>query len=143
MINELVIGISQALDTAFSDVEIHVDQIKQGLTSPCFFIMLLEPTQTHIMGPRYYRENALDIHYFPETDNTSEINTVADKLMDVLEYINFDGGLLRGTKMHSEVIEGVLHFLVDYNFHTIKDTIANPYMERLKVKGKVRSSERN
>ena len=141
MINELVIGISQALDTAFSDVEIHVDQIKQGLVGPCFFIMLLEPTQTQIMSQRYYRENSFDIHYFPETDNASEINTVADKLMDVLEYISFDGGLLRGTKMHSETVAGVLHFFVDYNFHTIKDTITDPYMEQLKVKGKVRNSE--
>lgn len=141
MINELIIGISQALDAAFSDVEIHTDQIKQGLVEPCFFIMLLEPSQEQILGPRYYRENSFDIHYFPKTDNTSEINDVADKLMDALEYIKFDGGLLRGTKMHSETVAGVLHFFVDYNFHTIKDIVTNPYMEKLKVKGKVRDSE--
>lgn len=141
MINELIIGISQALDAAFSDVEIHTDQIKQGLVEPCFFIMLLEPSQEQVLGPRYYRENSFDIHYFPKTDNTSEINDVADKLMDTLEYINFDGGLLRGTKMHSETVAGVLHFFVDYNFHTIKDKINDPYMEQLKVKGKVRNSE--
>lgn len=137
MINRLIIGISQALDNAFSDVEIHIDKIKQGLRGPCFFIMLLAPSQEQVIGPRYYRKNSFDIHYFPKTDNTSEINTVADKLMNVLEYIDFDGGLLRGTKMHSEVIEGVLHFFVDYNFHTIKHTIDDPYMEQLNVKGKV------
>lgn len=141
MINELIIGISQALDTAFSDVEIHVDEIKQGLIEPCFFIMLLKPSQEQVVGTRYYRENSFDIHYFPKTDNTSEINIVADKLMDVLEYISFDGGLLRGTKMHSETVSGVLHFFVDYNFHTIKDTITDPYMEQVKVKGKVRERE--
>ena len=139
MINELIMGISQALDTAFSDVEIHIDQIKQGLVGPCFFIMLLAPNQTQTIGARYYRENSFDIHYFPKKDNTSEINTVTDKLMNVLEYINFDGGLLRGTKIHSEVIEGVLHFFVNYNFYTIKDTIADPYMEQLDVKGKVKA----
>ena len=141
MINELIIGISQALDAAFSDVEIHTDQIKQGLVEPCFFIMLIEPSQEQILGQRYYRENSFDIHYFPRKDNTTEINDVADKLMDTLEYINFDGGLLRGTKMHSETVAGVLHFFVDYNFHTIKDKINDPYMEQLKVKGKVRNSE--
>lgn len=141
MINELIVGISQALDIAFSDVEIYVDQIKQGLTEPCFFIMLLSPSQEQVVGSRYYRENSFDIHYFPKTDNTSEINDVADKLMDTLEYINFDGGLLRGTKMRSETVAGVLHFFVDYNFHTIKDTVTNPYMEKLKVRGKVIKSE--
>lgn len=141
MINELIIGISQALDAAFSDVEIHTAQIKQGLVEPCFFIMLLEPSQEQVLGQRYYRENSFDIHYFPRKDNTSEINDVADKLMDTLEYINFDGGLLRGTKMHSETVAGVLHFFVDYNFHTIKDKINDPYMKQLKVKGKVRNSE--
>ncbi|ADZ84451.1 phage tail terminator family protein [Cellulosilyticum lentocellum] len=141
MLNELIIGISQALDAAFSDVEIHTDQIKQGLVEPCFFIMLLEPSQEQVLGQRYYRENSFDIHYFPRKDNTSEINDVADKLMDTLEYIKFDGGLLRGTKMYSETVAGVLHFFVDYNFHTIKDTITDPYMEQLKLKGKVRNSE--
>ncbi len=143
MINELIIGVSQALDTAFSGVEIHIDEIKQGLVEPCFFIMLLKPKQEQMLGQRYYRENSFDIHYFPKTDNTSEINNVIDKLMDTLEYINFDGGLLRGTNIHSETVSGVLHFFVEYNFYTIKDKdkVKDPYMERLKVKGKVKMSE--
>lgn len=140
MINELTIGISQALDTAFSDVEIYTDEITQGLTGSCFLISLLKSSQVQVLGLRYYRKNSFDIHYFPKTESTSEINIVADKLMDILEYINFDGGLLRGTKMYSETISGVLHFFIDYNFYTVKEQVNSEYMEQIKVKGKVRSN---
>lgn len=140
MINELITSISQALDTAFSNVEIHTDEIKQGLTEPCFFIMLLQPKQEQILGPRYYREQSFDIHYFPKTDNTAQLNEVSDRLMDTLEYIGFDGGLLRGTKMKSEIVAGILHFFIDYNFYIVKEQANSEYMEQLKVKGKVKSN---
>ena len=39
MINDIIIGISNAIYAEFgSDYEIYVDDVKQGLNEPCFFI---------------------------------------------------------------------------------------------------------
>lgn len=143
MINAIITGISQKLDAEFNGIDIYIDQIKQGLVAPCFFIMLLKPEESQVMGNRYHREHSFDIHYFPKLDSTSELYATSDRLMDVLEYIEFDGGLLRGTKRHSEIIDGILHFFINYNFHIIKEKANNPYMEQLKVEGKVKQDGNN
>lgn len=137
MINEIMSGISNKLDTEFKGIDIYTDQIKQGLTEPCFFIRLIKSEQKQIVGERYYRNQSFDIHYFPKTDNTSELNDILDKLINALEYIEFDGGLLRGTKMHSETVDGVLHFLVNFNLITTKRK-HDEYMEILKMKERVK-----
>ena len=141
MINELIAGISQKLDAEFDEIEIYTDKIKQGLSEPCFFIMVLNSKQDQMVGNRYYRNQSFDIHYFPKTDNTSELNEISDKLMNALEYIEFDGGLLRGTKMHSEIVNGVLHYFVDYNCIMTKQQY-DEYMLSLKVNEKVRVNGR-
>lgn len=138
MINEVITGISQKLDAEFNGIDIYINQIKQGIGLPCFFIMLLAPSQMQIVGDRYYREQSFDVHYFSKTDNAFELNKVSDELMNALEYIVVDDGLLRGTKMHSEVVDGVLHFFVNYNAFTIKEKPKDKYMQQLKVKERVK-----
>ena len=49
-----------------------------------------------------------------------ECFAVADQLNAALEYILMDQDVLRGTKMKHKVIDGVLHFFVNYNFIVIK-----------------------
>ncbi len=136
MINELIIGISQCLDIHFTDIEIFIDEMKQGIVAPCFFIQLLNAGQEQIVGNRYHREQSFDVHYFPK-NSTSELNNMSDQLMNALEYIEVEGGLVRGTKMHSEVVDGVLHFFVDFNLIITKQK-HDEFMEKLKIKERVK-----
>ena len=45
MINSIIEAISISLNEEFGDgYEIHMEEIKQGLKEPCFFIACLNPT---------------------------------------------------------------------------------------------------
>lgn len=115
MINSIIEAISITLDAEFG-YETHMEEIKQDLVEPCFYISCLNPTVELFLGKRYFRQNQFVIQYFPESDNEQrECNSVAERLMWSLEYITLDGDLIRGTVMKYEVIDGILSFFVNYD----------------------------
>lgn len=123
MVNDLIDGISVKLNQVFGGgVRIYSESVKQGLKEPCFFIAVLNPTQSPMIGTRYFREHPFDIHYFPSKDGgNQEIQDVASKLFDALEYVTLlNGDLVRGTEMHYEKVDDVLHFFVKYNMFVYK-----------------------
>lgn len=117
MINTIIEAISIALNAEFGDdYEIHMEEIKQDLKEPCFFIQCLNPMHELFLGKRYFRRNQFCIQYFPksEMDSDKECYEVSERLDWCLEYINVDG-LMRGTKMKNQIVDGVLNFFVNYD----------------------------
>ena len=117
MINAIIEAISIALNAEFGDgYEIHMEEIKQGLTEPCFFISCVNPTTDLFMGKRYFRANQFCIQYFPQSsDIQRECNDAAETMCWCLEYIAVDGDIFRGNKMKYEVVDEVLRFFVNYD----------------------------
>lgn len=119
MINSIIEAISVALYSEFGDgYEIHMEELAQGLEEPCFFIFCLTPTNDLFLGERYFRTNQFCIQYFPSTGGKQrECNEVAERMWQCLEYVTLDGDdrPMRGTKMKSEVVDGVLNFFVNYD----------------------------
>ena len=133
MINKIIDGISITINSEFGDAyEIYTESIEQGLIEPCFSIVCLNPTINQSLGNRYFRRNQFCIHYFPYTNEKQlECYTVGERLMHVLELIEIDGDLCRGTEMRYEVIDDVLSFFVNYNMYTYKEEVAEDMMESL------------
>lgn len=123
MINSIIEAISISLNTEFGDsYGIHMEEIKQGLTEPCFFIMGLNPSKESYPGKRNFRESPFVIQYFPESENARrECNDTAERMMQCLEYITIIGKErpMRGTDMKYEIADGVLNFFVNYDFFTV------------------------
>ena len=72
----------------------------------------------------------LDIHYFSSGfKKNADISEVSEKLYLVLEYIETDCGLIRGTGINEERVDGVLQFIVDYSVVTRREKGKDPYME--------------
>jgi hypothetical protein len=119
MVNELLNGISIKLNQVFGDgYEIYGDtDVVQGLKEPCFFIAILNPSQTKLIGQRYFREHPFDVQFFPtKSGDNVELQEVASELFLALEYITLlNGDLVHGTSMNYENVDGVLHFKVNYN----------------------------
>lgn len=119
MINEIIEAISVSLNEEFGDdYETHMEEIRQGLKEPCFFITCINPTNELLIGKRYSRTNQFCIQYFPKTDKIQrECNDVAERMWQGLEYITIYGEdkPIRGTKMNYKVVDGVLNFFVNYN----------------------------
>ena len=139
MINDIIVGIAQALNAEFGeDYEIYCEEVEQDLKEPCFLITLLEATNKQIVGNRYMRKQPFAIQYFPSTSNKRcEMHDVQERLYNALEYINFIDGKLKGTSMNGNIVDSVLNFMVDYNFTVIK-TDEKVYMQELKFKGRVK-----
>ena len=117
MITTIIEAISVALDGEFGDLYgIHMEEIGQGLKEPCFFISCLNPTSRRFLKGRYFRVSQFCIQYFPETREKRRGGyRVAERLLSCLEYIALEGDAVMGTRMHYEVLDGVLHFFVDYD----------------------------
>lgn len=139
MTNDVISCISNALDKEF-DCEKHMEEIKQDLKEPCFFITLLDSATQIVVGNRYEKRNQICIQYFPESEQTqSECNEVAESLTICLEYIeDEDGSFLHGTDMHYQVTDGILNFFVNYNFHVIKAEDKADKMHDLTIKSELK-----
>lgn len=114
MVNDIINGISNALYDNFEGVEIYSDRLEQGFKEPCFFILSLISSEDRLLGDRAKRTLQFDIHYFPKGGN-DEIHEVEQNLYGVLRRIKLlNGDMLNGLKLHSEVVDRVLHFFVQY-----------------------------
>lgn len=121
--NPIILGISEAITSGFPKIKIYDEEIKQDLKPPCFFIARIDKSQKHEVGIRYQDNNTFDIHYFPKEKELvprNECMEVEEKLYDLMELITVDGTLIRGSNMDSKIVDDVLHFFVDYNFHLFK-----------------------
>lgn len=129
MINSIIEAISVALNGEFGDsYKTYTQDVKQGLKEPCFFVSCINPTHRLFRGKRYFKENQFCIQYFPQDKRQAneECNAVADRLFFCLEYVTVTGDLVRGTKMRSEIVDGVLNFFVNYDLFVYKRTEENP-----------------
>lgn len=118
MYKDIVDGISIQLNKEFgNEYEIYIDDVKQGLEEPCFFIQLLSSSNKPLLGKRSKRTYTFNIIYFPkEYGVNNELVRVAEMLMDSLEYITLvNGDIIRGKSMESEVSDGVLNFNITYS----------------------------
>lgn len=123
MINELVAAISVAVNAEFGDdYTIYGESVEQGLEEPCFFIRCINPTYCLYFDKRYFAENPFCIQYIPQDESCAneECNAVSERLFSCLEYIGGDECFIRGTKMHAEIVDGILNFFVNYDFFTVK-----------------------
>lgn len=141
MINSIIEAISISLNEEFGDgYETHMEEIKQGLKEPCFFITCLNPTTELFLGKRYFRTNQFCIQYFPETNEKQrECNGVAERMLQCLEYITIYGEdkPIMGTKMKYEAVDGVLNFFVNYDCFIRKTEQQTP-MESLQASTSVK-----
>ena len=82
----------------------------------------MEQKTKKYIGTRNLRKNQFVIQYFPHTDDRKgECYDVGEKMLECLEVIHVDGFLLRGTEMKFKIVDGVLHFFVDYDAFSHKE----------------------
>lgn len=142
MINSIIEGISIAINTEFGErYMIYTESVEQGLKEPCFFISCLNPTSKVFLGERYFRTNQMCIQYIPTNTSVEkeECNAVTERLFNCLEYITVGEDLIRGSKMSSEIVDGVLNFFVNYDLFTLrlrnKEDAMHEVLRNVSVKG--------
>ena len=125
-INDIRTAVFHQLAERFPDIKRYCEEI---------FVKLLTASQTQELDIRYMRTHSFDIHYFPEDNSNSEAHDIAEQLYDALEVIAYNGVQYRGINMNHEVVDGVLHFFVDYDFHVRRVVPDEPKMGDIEQEG--------
>lgn len=146
MINKIIEAISSAVSIEFGEgYECHMEEEKQDLKEPCFFIILSESALNLYMGQKYKMDNSFSILYYPGSDEIErECNDTASRLCRCLEYIYLEGEELpiRGSGIQYEVIDDVLKFNINYNmFVYITETEEDTTMETLEYNINVKDGD--
>ena len=95
MINSIIAAITTCLKAEFgSRYKVHMEEKKQGLMEPCFFISCINPDSQLFLGKHYMRKNQFCIQYFPETEKKKQVNhlqilRLTVKLPQLLQNANF------------------------------------------------------
>ena len=144
MLNDTIKAIAIKLNETFGDeYTYYKENVPQDLREPAFIITHLITLNSAKLPNRYLRKQTFNIQYFPKDkyNAKNEMYDVAEKMLIALEYIslshneNFDN-LCRGTKMRYEVVDGVLHFFVNYDLFVKKEVVKEDNMEDLTISSK-------
>lgn len=111
-------AVMQALDQAYPAIPVHGEEIEQGFTEPCFFVQLFPVAQTHLLDRRYRRSHSFNVQYFDARNR--DLHAMAEELYSLLYLIAIEDDLIRGSSMSHEIIDGVLHFFVTYEFQILR-----------------------
>lgn len=125
MVNKILNAITKQLGTTFgSSYKYYVENVKQGMTKPCFTIDVLEPRERSRSPILYDRTMPIVIHYFNDDESTVKKDSyaIAEQLKEALEYLPFEGSFLRSENVSWQMVENVLQLFVTYKFVTRKVT---------------------
>lgn len=135
-VNSVLDSVIATLKQNFPDIGTYSEESGQGLEEPYFYVKLFSVSQNQLLGQRYLRNHSFDIHYF--AGSNLALHEMAEQLYDKLELISLDGGLVRGRGMRHEIVDGVLHWFVAYNFHVMRSVEPDPLMQSMKQEGYLR-----
>lgn len=116
MVNNIVFGIAKTLDKNFADVPIYTDNVEQGLSMPCFFVMPITASEDPLLNVRAMRHVAFDIHYLSNSGRL-HLEDVASQLYGIFREVEIDDKtLLAGRNLNHQIIDGTLHFFVEFKY---------------------------
>lgn len=119
----------QKLDSIFSEIPIYGEVIEQGFEAPCFFVKVLRTSQKKGLSRRYIKNHSVDIHYFASTNKA--LRVMEAQLYEKMEYLlDYKG---RASHMNAEIVDGVLHFYIDYIIHFVKSKVKEEKMKKMEV----------
>jgi hypothetical protein len=130
-INDVRYAVNAVLDSAFPNIPIAGEEIKQNLHPPHFFVRLLEPAHTQELGRRYRRDLPFVVRYFlPERAN-DDMYDMAEQLTAALKWITIGGRQWPGQGMTFQIIDEVLHFFVTYSLLVWEQLPDDPKMQEI------------
>lgn len=134
MVNSILNAVTKQLGTTFGDpYHYYVENVEQDLIKPCFTVDTLIPIQRSKSPVLYDRTMPLVIHYFNSNDLTLKYDcyTIAEKIVECLEYLPFKNTILRGESISWQITENVLQVFITYKFTTRLEVEEGDTLEEL------------
>lgn len=136
-INDIIAAISIKLNEMFGDqYRIYDDKIPQGFKEPAFLILFLSLEQVQQVGNRWRINTLFNIQYFPQNGRVeaSDMTLKVQQALKEIELLN--GNIMRGTNANSEVVDGIAHNFVNFNFF-LKEVEMQDFVESIEFHTKV------
>lgn len=116
MADELTAAVASRLAGAFGqEYTVYVQDVLQGLETPCFFVRPLRRSRRALPGGRYLQDCLYDVALIPAPGGEEGLMDAGETLLALLELVPLpDGRPVRGVDMHFAVSDGVLHLSVRY-----------------------------
>lgn len=114
-------AITVVLGELSPDSSIYIDKVEQGLNDGDFLVRLINTDYLKRGTGELNRVvSSFDIIYFPNNGNKDCI-CMGDKLSESLSMIKLSTeDIIRAVEKSFEIVDGILHFRVSYNYNTIK-----------------------
>lgn len=130
-IEDIEIAIARKLDSVFGDsYAIYTDEVPQGFKKPCFFIQFLNLEQFNRLGKQWRVNTLYNVQYFGPSARNMTLKV--QQALNIVELLN--GQLMRSTANNSEMVDGVAHNIMNFNF-TIAEVEAKEFMESMNYRG--------
>ena len=132
---ELIDAISIRLDEVFdSNYPIYLENVKQGLVTPCFFIQPVYGSDENMISNRKYRTYNFDIIFIPDNiEDKSLFAEVSAKLFNSFDSLEVDGAILPTFERRINVVNNTLHFGVTFKYYLYDVKEPEPEMEDLLI----------
>ena len=122
MVNSILNAVTKQLGTTFGNgYHYYVEDVEQGLKEPCFTVDLVIPLKRSKSPVLYDRTMPIVVHYFSDSKNNTKNDcyTKGEQIVECLEYLPFEGGLIRGENISWQMVDDVLQVFVTYKFTTM------------------------
>jgi len=137
VINDVKDAVVSTIVATFPTMDVYDERMPQGFQEPCFFVLMFPVSHSKQRDRRYMRSHSFDIHYF-NNNNYTACRDMAEQLYSLMELITMDGNMIRGEAMTHEIVDGVLHFNVRYDFYVLKERTPEDKMQSLLQEGRLK-----
>lgn len=137
----LLDALCQTLELAYPDNPVITERTLRGMSKPCFSLIVIQASQSALIGNRYAATWYMDVRFFPRDDGTEsayeDLHRLAQELYGALEdvqYVDDDTGAVDryyGQQMRHEIVDNVLHMFVSYSFLLRRDLPPGALMRHL------------
>lgn len=121
MVNALLNAVTKQLGTHFgTKYRYYVEDVEQGLTTPCFTVDTLIPIQRSKSPILYDRTIPVVVHYFSDSKQhlKNDCYTIGEQVVECLEHLPFKNTILRGRDISYQIVDDVLQVFITYKFTT-------------------------
>ena len=118
--NDILTAFTLKLNLYFSDIDIYIDDIKQGFDKSCFFVELIPLSNSSASFETNRKSFSVDIQYFSDGDKASLYNMISKLNAIFTRNIKVKDRSLTFKSIDEQIVTDevgkVLHFIINIEF---------------------------
>lgn len=156
MIDQVIMAMAAKIHELFPDVNIYTETVEQGLEEPAFYIHCINVNHQDQIAGRFIHSMPFEVVYFTDkgaVDQYTKLQTLLVSmrlimLKKVIEHEVAEGekpipdtvitNKIRGTELNGRIIDGELHFFVNYDLILALDDGPGELMQNLELNERIK-----